>query len=57
MSHGICRKCFTQLMQTQFDFMHTLPAASGAPFRSRSRSQLRDREALDLQQSALRLFA
>ena len=56
LSHGICKRCFTELMQTQFDFMHTLPVAPGTSFGSRSRNQLRARESSGLLQPALRLF-
>ena len=35
-SHGICDRCFSQFMQSQFDFMQTLPL--GTPNSQRTRS-------------------
>jgi len=35
-SHGICDRCFSQFMQSQFDFMQTLPVGIPTSLRTRS---------------------
>ena len=39
LSHGICNKCFGQFMQSQFDFMRTLPSTPRTSNRNRTSRQ------------------